>query len=227
MSFTAAIVDSHDVTRWGVRSVVEDVGGTVVDSAQTGPEALFTLEEYKPAVVVLSLDLPKMSGLEILKHLRRRPLASEPVVFTTRNDEESVRQAFDHGVAGYVLKRDSLAVLGTALQRAAQGQRYLSDALPEHWQEGTGENESSYQYHALTERQREVLRLTAEGYTGKEVGEKLSISCRTVEKHREHIRETLGLRSVVEMARYALHRGFFLTAEADWVEQRENGTSLD
>jgi len=227
MSFTVAIADPHDVTRWGVRSVVERFGGAVVATAETGLNALSVVEEYKPSVLTLSLDLPRVSGFDILKHLRQRTVAVEVVVLTTREDEPYVRSAFEQGASAYVLKGDPMKEVGTAIRASARGQYYLSDDLPEAWMEaaGTTEVESGEQYRSLTPRQREVLRLTADGYTGEEVGEELELSPRTVEKHRQKIREKLGLKNVVEMTRYAVHVGLYSTPGPDWMRRLQRTDS--
>jgi DNA-binding NarL/FixJ family response regulator len=211
MSYTVAIADPHDVTRWGVRSIVERFGGSVVDTAETGLDALSVVEEYKPTVLTLCLEFPRVSGFDILRHLQRRTVAVGVVVLTVHDEEPYVRSAFEQGASGYVRKRDPMEEVGTAIRASARGQHYLSDALPEAWMEaaGTAVSEVDEQYRALTVRQREVLRLTADGYTGEEVGEELELSCRTVEKHRQRIQDKLGLKNVVEMTRYAVHIGLY------------------
>ncbi len=221
MSFSVAIADNHDVTRWGVRSVVEGCNGVVVAAAETGLETLAMVEEHKPRVLVLSLDLPHVSGFDVLRHLQRRALAVEVMVLTTHDEEARVRKAFELGVTAYVLKRDPVEELGEAVESAARGQHYLSPSLPQSLMDAftTEGTPAETGYRALTNRQRDVLRLTAEGYTSAEVGEKLGLSPRTIEKHRRKIREILGLRNVVEMTRYAVHMGFYSTSQLDWMDQ--------
>lgn len=217
MSFTVAIADPHDVTRWGVRSVVERFGGSVVGTAETGLDALSVVEEYKPTVLTLCLDLPRVSGFDVLRHLHRRTLAVEVVVLTVHDEEPYVRSAFEQGASAYVRKGDPIEEVGAAIRAAARGNHYRSDAMPEDWMEapGTTVSEADEQYRALTVRQREVLRLTADGYTGEEIGEKLELSRRTVEKHRQKIQDKLGLKNVVEMTRYAVHVGLYSTSSLD------------
>lgn len=223
MPISVAIAEPHDVTRWGVRSAVERFGGSVVATAETGLDALSMVETHKPTVLTLCLGLPHVSGLDILKHLQKRTVAVEVVVLTTQVEERYVRASFERGASAYVRKQDSLAELDQALQAAVEGEYYLSNALPEDWMSaaGTGVSESEVQYRTLTMRQREVMQLTAEGYTSEEVGDKLGLSPRTIERHRQCIREKLGLRNVTEMTRYAVHMGLYSTPGSDWLNQTE------
>lgn len=220
MSRSVIIAENHDVTRWGMRSIVEHNDGSVAATAETGLDALSMIEEYKPDVLVLSLDLPHVSGLDVLHHLQRRTLAIEVMVLTTHAEEHYVRTAFGRGATAYALKRDSVEKLEAAFRATMNGERYLSPSLPKELGEtGAGVSEAETRYRALSPRQREVLRLTAEGYTGKEVAEQLDLSPRTIEKHRREIRKVLGLRNVVEMTRYAVHMGVYATPQPDWLER--------
>ncbi len=209
MSFTAVIADNHDVTRWGVQSAIEGMRGQVVTTAETGLDAVSAIDDYAPDVLVLSLRLPHLNGLDVLYYLQEQSLSVRSVVLTTYEEKERVREVFERGGHAYVRKRDSLEEVCAAIRAVCQGERYLSDALPDACMVEPGAaTQGADVYRMLTMREREVVQMTAEGYTSKEVSRRLDISPRTVEKHRENIKRKLGLRSVVEMAEYACQRGF-------------------
>jgi DNA-binding NarL/FixJ family response regulator len=221
MSTSVVVAENHDVTRRGVHAIVEQRDGSVVATAETGLDALSVIEEHKPDVLILSLDLPRVSGFDVLRHLQRRTLAMEVMVLTTHTETHHVRTAFGRGATAYALKQDSVTEVGRAFEATAEGTRYLSPALSDDLEETVPRGtEAKTGYRNLSKRQREVLRLTAEGYTGEEVGKELDLSPRTIESHRRRIREELGLRNVVEMTRYAVHMGLYATPQSDWLNRR-------
>lgn len=211
MSFSAAIADNHDVTRWGVRSAIEGMQGRVQATAETGLEAVSAVDENDELdVLVLSLRLPHLNGLDVLYYIQQKDLPVKCVVLTTCEGEESVKEVFERGAHAYVCKRDSLEELCAAIGAAQRGERYLSNSLPESCLVTAGSTETldSDPYQMLTMRERQVVQMTAEGYTSREVAEHLGISSRTVEKHRENIKKKLEIQSLVEMTDYAYQRGF-------------------
>lgn len=204
---SVAVADHHEITRLGVQSVVESLGGEVVATATTGLETVSMVEEHTPDLLVLSLRLPHLNGFDVLYHLKRRSIDVNVLVLTTCDEEKRVRSVFQQGASAYVLKQDPMEELYQAIETVQAGQQYISNALPEELVTATGEGESFLEDGAsLTVRERQVVQLTAEGYTSREVGEHLSISHRTVEKHRENIKRKLGVESLVDMARFALRR---------------------
>lgn len=204
---SVAVADHHEITRLGVQSVVEGMGGEVVATATTGLEAVSMIEEHTPDLLVLSLRLPHLNGFDVLYHLQRRSIDVNVLVLTTCDDEERVRSVFQQGASGYVLKQDPMDELCQAIERVHAGQRYISSTLPRELVDAAGDDTSTLEEGAsLTIRERQVVQLTAEGYTSREVGEHLNISHRTVEKHRENIKRKLDVESLVDMARFALRR---------------------
>lgn len=210
MSFSVAIADNHDVTRWGVRTVVDNYGGQVVSTAETGLEAVSLVDESPPDLLILSLRLPHLNGFDVLFYLQRCRLAMKVLVLTTCDDEERIQTVFERGASACVLKQDPLEELGMALDAIRHGERYVSSSVPDRV---IGKADSQGMAiptsdSTLTLRERQVMQLTAEGYTSQEVSDYLAISARTVEKHRENIKNKLEMGSVVEMASYASQRGF-------------------
>ena len=220
MPISVVIAENHTITRRGVRSMVTQREEAVVATADTGLDTLAVVEEHKPDVLILSLDLPHVTGFDVLRHLQRRTLAVEVMVLTTHTDKHHVRTVFGRGATAYALKQDPIAELETAFEATVEGTQYLSPSLDDALgSEPIGGSGTKAPYRSLSRRQREVLRLTAEGYTGTEAAAELDISPRTVEGHRRRIREELGLRNVVEMTRYAVHVGLYSTPQSDWLDR--------
>jgi len=210
MLFSALIAEDHDLTRQGIRSLLEDrLGARVAATTGDGLQVVPLLEEHDPDLLVLDLGLPHLNGLQILRTIQEKAIAVRVVVLSMHAEDAYVSDAFDRGVNAYVLKGDSTDEVTAAIQAAVAGERYLSEGIADevvtstHAAEGSGGD----RYDRLTGREREVLQLTAEGYTSKEIGERLYISHRTVDKHRERIQAKLGLDSTVEMTAYAHRRG--------------------
>jgi DNA-binding NarL/FixJ family response regulator len=210
MPMSVAVADNHEMTRWGVRSLVKSMKGTVVATAETGLDAVSMVEEHDPDLLTLSLKLPHLNGFDVLYHLQRRATEVDVLVLTTCRDEERVKSVFGMGASAYLLKQDPLEELCQAIKAVRAGQHYISDALPTSWmKEGVaGAVEHEDPCGALTLREREVMQLTAEGYTSEEIGAYLDISPRTAEKHRENIKEKLGIQTLIDMVRFAAERGF-------------------
>jgi DNA-binding NarL/FixJ family response regulator len=208
MSTSVAIADHHGVTRLGVKSVVDTVQGEVVATARTGIEAISVVEEHQPDLLVVSLKLPHLNGFDLLYHLQRRTMGVKVIVLTVAESEEQARAAFQRGASAYLRKQDPLDELVRAIEAVRAGQQYLSNALPQTLldTDTCSDAASLGEEGALTLRERQVMQLTAEGYTSREVGTLLNVSHRTVEKHRENIKRKLDVGSLVDVVRFALDR---------------------
>jgi two-component system, NarL family, response regulator NreC len=179
----------------------------VVAEAGDVDGALRSVLGHKPDVLVLDLNMPgSLTSLEALPEIRARSAETATVVLTMQEDPEYARLALRGGALGYVLKEAADTELVEAVRRAAEGKTYLNPSLgarlaatPE-VPEGPPDN--------LSEREAEVLRLIALGHTNTEIGEQLFLSVRTVETHRAHVQQKLGLTTRAELVRYALDHGF-------------------
>lgn len=201
------LADDHHVVRTGLGLLLgaED-GLEVVAEAGDTDSALRAVLGYKPDVLVLDLNMPgTRTSLEALPLVRERSAETATVVLTMQNDPEFARQALRSGALGYVLKDAADAELVEAVRRAANGQTYLNPTLgakiaasPE---QPVGPPDD------LSEREAEVLRLIALGHTNGEIAEQLFLSVRTVETHRAHVQQKLGLSRRAELVRYALDHG--------------------
>ncbi|HEY1376095.1 MAG TPA: response regulator transcription factor [Gemmataceae bacterium] len=204
MPITVLLADDHAVVREGLRAILgaeRDV--KLVGEAADGQEALRQAERLKPDVLVLDLLLPGLNGFEVTRQMRRRSPRTRVVVLSIHADPAYVAEAVRAGATGYVAKDAQAVELLAAVRAAAAGERYLGPPLPEAALAG---GEPADPYDSLTPREREVLQLTAEGFTGAQIAEKLFISRRTVETHRAHVMHKLGLRNQKEVVRYALQR---------------------
>jgi len=209
MLVSALIVEDHDVTRQGLEQLVENqLDARLVGSTGDGLEAIPLLREHEPDLLILDLGLPSLNGLDILRKIQSLDLETTVVVLSMHGDDSYVTEAFQLGAKAYVLKGSPLDELTEAIESVMRGEKYVSSDLSEDLiaAEHTAD-EVHDRYQTLTDREREVLQLTAEGYTSREVGDRLNISHRTVEKHRENIQAKLELRNSVEMAAYVHRRG--------------------
>ena len=199
------IADDHPVVRSALRALLEAERGFEV-RAEAGEieEAIELVDELRPAILVLDLSMASGSGLEAIPRVLARSPQTRIVVVTMHDDPTTARAALDAGASAYVLKASAASELVKAVRRAAQGGRHIGAEmqakLDRHNPEELPENE-------LTEREREVLGLIALGHTNNEVAEKLGLSVRTVESHRVHVQQKLGIQTRAELVRYALDHG--------------------
>jgi DNA-binding NarL/FixJ family response regulator len=205
------LADDHKVVRQGLRAVLEaEPKFRVIGEAGNGLDAIRLVDRLHPDVVVLDLMMPGLNGLEATRQIRKRSSKTHVVVLSMHKDESYVIEALKNGAAAYVLKDASAEELVKAVREAAADRHYLSPPLSDsaigaYMQKATAPGTDLY--NSLTEREREVLQLAAEGHTNAEIGKRLFISSRTVEVHRANMMQKLGLRNSSELIRYALRRG--------------------
>ena len=205
------LADDHPVVRHGVRSLLQtDADLAVIGEASDGIETVQMVEKLLPDVLVVDLMIPGLNGLEITRQVRQRSPGTRVIILSMHANEPYVLEALKNGASGYVLKDSSGTDLIQAIRTVAAGQRYLSPPLSERAVEAymMKSQESSYDaYEGLTDREREVLQLAAEGLSNPDIAGRLSISPRTVETHRANLMRKLGLKTQTDLIRYALKRG--------------------
>jgi DNA-binding NarL/FixJ family response regulator len=210
MTVRLLLADDHPVVREGLRVLLESEPDLeVVGQADNGNEVGSLVEELHPDVVVLDLMMPGRSGLDVIGELAERSPAPHVLVLSMVQSEAYVVEALHHGASGYALKQAEAPEIPKAIRDVAAGRRYLSPALSERAIEAYAGRSRSDPYDSLTAREREVLVLVAEGHTSVAIADRLFISPRTVETHRARVMRKLGLRTHVELVRYALHQGIF------------------
>jgi two-component system, NarL family, response regulator NreC len=208
------IVDDHAVVRSGLRLVLDaDDGIEPVGEAGSARDAIFEARSLKPDVVLLDVVMPDQSGLEIIPQLLRENPETKVLVLSMQDDPRYVREAFDAGASGYVLKEAADSEVVAAVREVAGGGRYVDPELGARLVAAESAERRRAEEDPLSEREGEVLRLLALGHTNQEIAKQLYISVRTAETHRAHIMQKLRLSSRAELVRYALDRGLLEAAE--------------
>jgi two-component system, NarL family, response regulator NreC len=206
------LIDDHVAVRLGVRSLLESQPGwKVCGEAATGKDGIEAAKELRPDIVVQDFTLPELDGLEVLRQIKKSVPAAEVIIFTGRNTEEIVYQAFDGGARSCILKTDEAEHLTAAVQAAAQHKPYFTPwvstlVLNRLQQPKSGEDRPAAG-SVLTPRERETVQIVAEGKSNKELAERLGVSLRTAESHRASIMRKLDLHTVGEVVRYAVRNG--------------------
>jgi len=205
------LADDHPFVRRGIRNLLDaETDLSVVGEAEDGVQVVQLAERFRPDILVVDLMMPNLNGLEVLKQVRHRSPKTRMVVLSMQSAEPYVVEAFRSGATGYVLKDSAPDELIYAIRQALIDVRYLSPKLPERlviaMTEPAGKAEPDA-YENLTDREREVFQMAAEGKTAAEIARILSISPRTAELHRGRMMGKLGLRSQTDLVRYAVKRG--------------------
>jgi two-component system response regulator NreC len=196
------------VVRSGLRRVLDgEPDIETVAEAENGERAVFEAMEHRPDVVLLDVVMPGKSGIETIPTLREAVPQAQILVLSMQDDPRYLREAFDAGASGYVLKEAADTEVVDAVRAVAAGERYVHPALGARLVQAEAEERRRAAEDPLSEREREVLRLLALGHTNQEIAEMLYISVRTAETHRAHIMQKLRLSSRAELVRYALERG--------------------
>jgi len=201
----AVVVDDHAVVRSGIKLLLEREDDLeVVGEAGNGKDAIFAVRALKPDVILLDVVMPGESGIDVLPSLLRESPATKVLVLSMQDDPSYVREAFAAGASGYVLKEAADEEVVTAVREIANGGRYVHPALGARMVTAEAEARAAAEADPLSEREREVLRLLALGYTNQEIAKMLYISVRTAETHRAHIMQKLQISTRAELVRYAL-----------------------
>jgi DNA-binding NarL/FixJ family response regulator len=200
------IADDHAIVRAGLRTLItaeQDL--LLVGEATGGLEAIKKVEELSPDILVLDISMPDMDGIEVTRELKSRSSTCAILILTVHEDEALLREAIKLGAAGYILKHAAESELINAVHSVYQGDLYIHPKLIRSFlkQEEKPILHDNSGVEPLTSREEEVLKMIVQGYTNKQVAEQLSISVRTVEGHRANLTEKLGIRSRVDLLRYA------------------------
>lgn len=206
------LVDDHAVLRQSLRSVLNDEPDLeVVAEAQDGLQAMRVIREEAPDLVLLDIRMPKMDGTSILREIKRISPETKVLVLTMHEDEGCILGAFKNGVNGYSLKTLPCDELINAIRTVLQGNLYVSPEIAGRvmtwYLSGPNHREPKSSLDTLTDREREVLKLVAEGHSNKEVASALYISVKTVEKHRANLMRKLDLHSISALTSYAMGQG--------------------
>jgi DNA-binding NarL/FixJ family response regulator len=206
------IADDHEVVRQGVRGVLDGADGFhVVGEAQDGDAAIALVADVQPDVLVLDVNMPGKSGLDVTRELRAAGVSVRILILSMHDEPEYVLQAVRSGADGYVLKDVSPAELRDAVQAVYEGREYFTAQVSRQLSVGLREEIEEQQLRtgldSLTPRETEVLLLIAEGHTNREAGDRLDISPRTIETHRERVMDKLRVRTVAGLTRFVVEHG--------------------
>jgi len=206
------LVEDHEVVRTGLRMLLESqTDMVIVGEASTGSQAIAMAQELSPQVVVMDITLPDISGIEVTRRLKQLFPEMAIVALTIHEDEQYFFEMLKAGATGYVPKRAAPEDLISAIQAAYAGEVYiypsLAKALVADFLSRAEEGPVKSAIDDLTEREQEVLRLLAEGFTNDEIADQLVISRHTVARHRENLMRKLNLHSRGELVKYAIRRG--------------------
>ncbi len=200
------IADDHAVLRQGLKSILEqNEGWKVIGEAADGLEAVKLTESLSPQVLIVDLSMPNLGGVETIARLRRQKDAPAIVVLSAKEDEFSVQDAMHAGASAYVSKSSGSEELQFAIRAVLKGQTYLSPSVCGAYLRS--ESGATSPLQELSSREREVLKLIAEGKPNRDIAKMLHISPRTVDSHRANILKKLGVNSNAELAQVALKYG--------------------
>jgi len=206
------IAEDHTILREGLRSLLSsDPSFEIVGEAEDGREAIKCVEKFRPDLILTDLSMPRMNGMEAIKEIKRQSPKTKVLVLTVHKAEEYILATFRAGANGYLLKDSTHAELVMAVKKVLSGKQYISpetsEKVIEGYLEGKKTLKSQTSWETLTQREREILKLIAEGYKNKEIAEDLCISVKTVEKHRANLMEKLDLHSIQALTAFAIEKG--------------------
>ncbi len=206
------LAEDHTIVRDGLRALLAlDPDLEVAGEACDGLEVIKRVEKLKPELVLMDLSMPRMDGMEAIREIKNRTPETKILVLTVHENEECVLATFRAGANGYVLKEDTHAELMMAIKTVLAGRCYISPAISDRVIEGYLEGKKSLpvesSWDTLTGREREILKLIAEGYKNREIAEFLCVSVRTAEKHRSNLMKKLNLHSVSAVTTFAIEKG--------------------
>ena len=207
------LADDHAILRTGLMHLLGEKDGIeVVGEAENGREAVQKAQELRPDIVLMDISMPVMNGMDATREIKKRNRDIKVLVLTVHDNEEYISQAFQAGAVGYVLKKAADSDLVNAIEVAAGGDYVLHPSVTrimvENYIEKMGSaKEAAHSHNTLTDREREILKLVAEGFTNREIAQSLYISVKTVDTHKANIMEKLKMHKRNELVRYAIEKG--------------------
>ena len=205
------LADDHGLVRKGLRFVLEsEPGMEVVGEASDGREAVRMVEELNPSVVIMDIAMPNLNGIDATSQIAKRSPGTGVIMLSVHSDESYLLRALSAGAKGYLLKDSAELDVVRAVQAVSKGRPFFSPTIAKtlledymRYLQQRGKQDS---YELLTDREREVLQLLAEGKSNKEVAQLLNLSLYTVETHRTHIMQKLNLHNTAEIVLYAVRK---------------------
>ena len=205
------LADDHGIVRRGLRSLLEEANFAVVAEAADGLEAVRLTQEHQPDLLVLDIGMPKLSGIEVAARAQKLDHPPRVIILSMHSDESYILRALAAGARAYLLKDATDEDLLPAIRAVASGKPFFSPAvatvLIEEYMRSLKKRGLTDSYHLLTDREKEVLHLLAEGRTNKEAATLLDVGLSTVETHRANLMQKLNLHNTAEIVLYAVRKG--------------------
>lgn len=210
MAIKIILADDHTLMRQGLSTMLEQqVDINVVAEANTGREAVQLAEKYEPDVVVMDVSMPDLNGIDATRQIVARAPRTRVIALSMHSDRQFVVEMFRAGAKGYMLKDSAFEELASAIRTVVHNRTYIAPKISGFSMEDVTRKESGVPLIAprLTDREREVLQLIAEGKGTKEIAAELFLSAKTVETHRQHLMDKLDMYTVAELTKYAIREG--------------------
>jgi two-component system response regulator NreC len=212
------IAEDHTILREGLRALLASAPDLkIIGEAENGRDAIQCAETMEPDLILIDLSMPKMSGMDAIREIKRRSPGIKVLVLTVHKTDEYILASLEAGADGYVLKDATKTELMSAITTVLKGKRYLSPEVSGKVIDGYLEGKKSIKvrsvWDVVTSREREILKLVAEGYKNREIADYLCISAKTVDKHRTNLMKKLDLHSVSALTAFAIEKG--LVEKAD------------
>ena len=213
-TFRIVIVDDHTLVRQGLKRIIGEMADLeVIGEAGDGLELLKLLEKITPHMILLDISIPNLRGNEAIREIKALHPEVKILILSMHKEKEYLYQAISAGANGYFLKEDADTELSTAIETIRRGKIYISPLLSgdvaDDWaQTYRGKSKLPYEPDNLTTREREVLKMIAEGKSSKTIADLLFISVRTVERHRANLMDKLSLKKTANLVKYAIHKGY-------------------
>ena len=206
------LVEDHTILREGLRALLTaDPDFEIIGEAADGREAVRFVEKQIPDLILMDLSMPRMTGMDAIREIKKRYPQTKIIALTVHKTEEYLRTTLQAGADGYVLKDATHDELMMAIENVLKGKTYLSPGVSgkviEGYLEGKESQIPASKMGLLSQREREVLKLIAEGYKNKEIATDLCISLKTVEKHRANLMKKLDLHNAAALTAYAIEQG--------------------
>jgi DNA-binding NarL/FixJ family response regulator len=208
------IVDDHAIIRNGLHALLATEGDRVLIEADNGRKAVALAAEHRPDVIIMDLMMPDLNGLDAIRQIRRNDPEAKVVVLSAKTDERTVRESLEAGASAFVAKESAYEELSAAVKAVGNGEAFLSPRISSDLIDGLRRSadgnfpqSQADRGSRLSGREREVLQLTAEGLSMKEVAVRLCVSVKTVETHRRQLMEKLNVYSIAELTKYAIREG--------------------
>ncbi len=206
------IAEDHTILREGLRALLSvNPELDIVGEARDGQEAIRSVEKFKPHLILMDLSMPRMNGMDAIKEIKKRSPETKILVLTVHKNEEYILATLQAGADGYVLKDSTHSELEMAIKSVFSGNYYISPGISEKiiggYLEGKKPLKPLSPFDTLTQRERGILKLIAEGYKNKEIADYLCISVKTVEKHRANLMQKLDLHNISDLTAFAIEKG--------------------